>query len=515
MAKKKNQHQADFAHDPIEAARAAGAFIATADNPTGSPVLPEPNPLPAAAETASSAGLGATNGAELRTDPQQQSAPADRAPQAAKRAASRLGKLSFARVFFLALAVVLPAFILFNAPAAYKAFLSLTTMLRPFIIGAALAFLVKIPMNVLEHGLERILPSRFKKLKRPLALLLTLALIALLITLCLRLILPQIIQSVLTLEKNSQAFALKLAEYLEKNDLTAPYGEDIRNYMQGFNWQKLLEGLGDYLKQGSSAVLRQAISTTSAIATGTTNGIFALFFMLYVLVGKERLSRQGRRLLYAYLPEKQADNTLYVAQLLHDNFAAFIGGQFLDAVMIAAWSYLGVIIVGLPGLLIVPVIMGVTDLVPLIGPIVGTVLATLVVVIDSPLKALGLLIYLLIVQQIQGNVIYPKLVGDRLGLPAMWTLVAVSLGGSLLGIVGMWIFCPLFAVIYLLLDQDSQRKIDAKKIALEQKDGPTLLAVRHSNIEEHPEYCDIETEVSQVGSFFTKLKDKFKQRRAK
>ncbi len=418
----------------------------------------------------------------------------------------------FRQLFFISLALSLPLFLLYRSHYVYQGFLYLLTILRPFLIGGALAFLLKIPMNFIERRLLSHLPDPLKRFRRGLSMLAVIILLFISIGLTLSIILPQIVQAVVTLESKVKLFLHELSEQLEAHELTRGYAEQVDQWLSGLSWTQLIDNLTQYLKDGSSSLIKQAISTGNAIASGTTNAIFAFFFMLYVLSSKERLVRQGKRLVYSYLPEKRADQILYVGHLAHRNFSAFIGGQFIDAIMIAAWAYLGVLLIGMPRMMIVPVIMGVTDLVPLIGPIIGTFLSTLVVLIDSPIKAGIFFIYLLAAQQIQGNVIYPKLVGDRLGLPAMWTLVAVSLGGSLLGVVGMWLFCPLFAVIYTLLDLDTERRLYQRGIRIRQKNGAQLTAEAHAGIEQHPEYCELEIEepglLTKLGSLSQKFKKK-------
>ncbi|MDO5738312.1 MAG: AI-2E family transporter [Eubacteriales bacterium] len=416
------------------------------------------------------------------------------------------------RLFLMALIIAIPFFLVRNTGLFYKSFRTFLIIIRPFLIGSALAFLIKIPLNFAEKNVFSKLPGRLNRYKRAFSLLTTLILIILVLGFCMGIILPQIFNAVVSLEDKLRHFVKDLSHYLIQNELSANYGQQLREWVDKISWEQVINNLTSFLKDGSTNILKQAISTTGAIASGTTSAIFAFFFMIYVLTSKERLARQGKRLIYSYFSERRADQILYVSQLMHDNFSAFIGGQFLDAVMISAWSYIGVLIIGKPGLIIVPVIMGITDLVPLIGPIIGTFLATLVVLIESPVKALVFFVYLLLAQQIQGNVIYPKLVGDRLGLPAMWTLVAVSLGGSLFGIVGMWLFCPLFAVIYLLLDVDTDKRLRERGIQISKKQGVDIVAQELSGLDSHPDYCEVEFEepgvMHKLGEFIRKKRNK-------
>lgn len=412
--------------------------------------------------------------------------------------------------FFFCAGLIVLVFALMRSASLYKAFNSLLVILRPFIAGAALAFLVKIPMNLIEKKTAKFFKGKARAYRRPFALLVSLVLIIFLIALSLRLVVPQLITTVKTLEQRLPVFTNQIISWMKGIDLLEPMGLKIEEYFQTFSWSKTFQQIGDFLTVGKEGWVQKAISTTSAIASGATNSIFAFIFMIYVLLSKERISHQMRRLLYAYLPEKRADRTLYVSHLLHDDFVAFIGGQFLDAVMIAAWTYVGMLVFNIPYKIMITVIMGLTDLIPIIGPLIGTVITTLIILVDSPIQALIFFIYILIAQQIQANIIYPNLVGDRLGLPAMWTLVAITVGGSLLGIVGMWIFLPTFSVIYTLLDEQSQLRIRKKDIRLNDKRGDAIV---HRYRAEHNLKDEKEVDKPSLIDSFKKLQNKFRRKK--
>lgn len=412
--------------------------------------------------------------------------------------------------FFFCAGLILLVFVFMRSATVYRGFRTLLVILRPFIVGAALAFLVKIPMNLIEQKTGQIFKGKARVYRRPLALFLALVLIIFLLALSLRLVLPQLIATVKTLEQKLPLFTNQFIAWLKGIDFLRPMGERIEEYFRTFSWSRAFDQIGDFLTVGDKGWVQRAISTTSAIASGAANSIFAFIFMIYVLLSKERISRQMRRLIYAYLPEKRADRTLYVSHLLHDDFVAFIGGQFLDAIMIAAWTYVGMLIFNIPNKIMMAVIMGLTDLIPIIGPLIGTVITTLIILVDSPIQALIFFIYILIAQQIQANIIYPNLVGDRLGLPAMWTLVAITVGGSLLGIVGMWLFLPIFSVVYTLLDEQSQLRIRRKNIRLNDKRGDAI--VRRYREENN---LETEKEADKPGlvDSLKKLRDKYRRKK--
>lgn len=384
---------------------------------------------------------------------------------------SEINYLKPHKSFYKNLALIIFGAILFayiiNDFQSVKNFVSfILKLLSPFIIGGAIAFVLKIPMTFFEKKIfEKSNNDTLKKFKRPVSLLLSIFIMILAISLFLGLLIPQLIVSVQALEVRLPMAIEKILEFMQENPsinkILKPYYEDIMNAYNNISWDSLF----DYLKENllvrrNSEVVSKSLSIATSIVSGITNGVLAFVFSIYVLLDKERLNRQSQRLLHSVVGKEKGDYITHIFSLIHKNFFYFIKGQVTDAIIIGIMTFLSMSLLGLPYASMVSILIGFTDLVPIIGPMIGTVVGALFIVIESPSQALVFIIMMLVLQQIQGNIIYPKIVGDNLGLPSMWTIVATAVGGTLLGIVGMWIFIPSFAVIYALLGEFTARRLD-------------------------------------------------------
>ena len=215
------------------------------------------------------------------------------------------------------------------------------------------------------------------------------------------------------------------------------------------------------------------------MTSALVNTFLAIIFAFYSLGRKEVLARQGRRIVYSVLSEKSADRIIRIVRLSNTTFSNFISGQCLEAVILGSLFAIGMAILKLPYIALVSVIIGITALVPIVGAFIGCALGCLFILVDSPVQAVTFLVLFLVLQQIEGNLIYPKVVGTSIGLPGMWVLVAVSVGSELMGIMGMLVMIPLISVIYALLREFTQDRLDAKKIPdYKLKDHPPELRSR-------------------------------------
>ena len=195
--------------------------------------------------------------------------------------------------------------------------------------------------------------------------------------------------------------------------------------------------------------------------------VLALAFALYALVQKEKLILQAKKLLYAYVEEKKADKVMKVARTANTTFTNFISGQFIEALILGFLCMVGMLILGIPHAVTIGVMIAFTALIPIVGAIIGTVIGAILILPVSPIKAVVFVIFLLILQQIEGNIIYPKVVGSSVGLPGIWVLVAISIGGSLWGLVGILLSVPLFSVIYAVLGENVRERLKEKKLQVE------------------------------------------------
>lgn len=380
----------------------------------------------------------------------------------------------FWRLFLVLAALTLFFLLIWNIDWFWRNFLALLGMLTPFIVGAALAFVIKIPMNTIERQLiKNDWLCKRRGVTRVLSITLSLFFVIIFIVGIVTLVLPQIVQSVNMLVARMPALVAQVAEWMEGVEFLEPYADNVRSELGGFSWQLIAERIGSFLRSGAG-IFDNVITAVNSIMSGLTNTVIAFLFMLYVLAAKEKVCEHSRRLLYSFSKEKVADKTLYVFHIMHENFTAFVSGTVIGAIIAGALTFVAMVILRLPYPGMISVVIGVASLVPIIGSIVGVALGTIIIFIVSPLQALVFLVVVIILMQIEGNVIFPRLVGKAMGLPAMWTLLAISLGGSLLGILGIWFFVPLFSSAYTLLAEASAVRLKKKQIDLREKTGAEI-----------------------------------------
>lgn len=346
---------------------------------------------------------------------------------------------------------------------------SITGMFSPFILGAAIAFILNVPMRVVEKSLKFI---RNDGLRRTAAILLTLVLLVLTITGIILLLVPQITDTIQSLIPKLTEFFLRMetivVDFLESNPELLQWVSETTD-LQSLDWAGLIEKAATMLKDSVSVIAASAFSAVGGVTSAVVDLVIGLVFALYCLARKEILARQGRRILYAVLPEEFCDETIRVLRLTNSTFSNFISGQCLEAVILGCLFAVSMGIFKMPYIPLVSVLIAVTALIPLVGAFVGCFLGAFFILVNDPLQALAFIAMFLVLQQIEGNLIYPKVVGTSIGLPGMWVLVAVAVGGDLMGVAGMLIMIPISSVLYSLLrdftnGRVAERGIDPEKL---------------------------------------------------
>lgn len=345
-----------------------------------------------------------------------------------------------------------------------KVFLGTTFLigiLKPFIYGGAVAFVLNILMKFIEEKLlGRWRGKAAKKLKRPISMILSLLLITLLLAVVIGMVLPQIASTAAVIGKKIPTFmerAISEFEQLTKNDpIIAARLKELEEIE--INWDDIIENIIHFLKNGAGDMLNSTFSVAGNIISGIVNGVISFVFALYILAQKERLEGQGKRIISAYLPVRVGERIEEICSLLYKNFSSFITGQCLEAVILGAMFVISMTICGMPYALLVGVLISVTALIPIVGAFIGCAVGAFLILIDNPLQALWFIILFLVLQQIEGNLIYPRVVGNSVGLPSIWVLMAVSVGGSLFGVVGMLMFIPLMSTCYALLKESVDKR---------------------------------------------------------
>lgn len=333
--------------------------------------------------------------------------------------------------------------------------------LKPFIIGGAIAFVLNILMRKMEKLLFAKATGKFAKtMKRPISILVSLLLVVLVVALVFIIVLPQVGRTMKEIGMQIPIFLNEVYVWLEKQFVAYP---EILEQLQKleemeFDWNSIISSVAGFMTNGIGNVITSTVSVASSIVGGVVNVVIAFIFAFYILSQKEKLGNQFDRILSAYCKEPVYFYVKKVFSLLHKNFSSFIAGQCLEAVILGGMFFVVLTIFRFPYALLIGVLIAFTALIPIVGAFIGCAVGVFLIFMDDPVKALWFLILFLILQQLEGNLIYPKVVGNSVGLPSIWVLVAVSVGGSMMGVVGMLMFIPLVSTIYVLLKEDVNRR---------------------------------------------------------
>ena len=327
----------------------------------------------------------------------------------------------------------------------------------PLLIGFVIAFILNRPCNFFARIYERHFHPKMKKAARPLAVITAYVIFLAVITVLIWLVVPELVRSIETFINNFGTYAANMEELyyavVERFDLELLAETNLPTIVNE-NLSKLLSGALDMLTN----TLPHLITVTGAVVSGVVTAVLSLFFSVYMLFGGPRLVSQCRRLVVNYLPKKMVEPTLSVARLTADTFTRYISGQVIEACILGVLCFVGMCIFRFDYALLISVIIAVTALIPIAGAYFGAIVAAVLLVMIEPMQAVWFLVFLLILQQIEGNLIYPRVVGTSLGLPGIWVLAAVTVGGSLMGFAGLVAFVPITAVLYTLLKQNLRKR---------------------------------------------------------
>ncbi len=350
---------------------------------------------------------------------------------------------------------------------------SLLDILSPLLTGAAFAFIFNVPMSFLERKLFPPSPKRNgrrAKYVRPLSLLLTLVLIILVLMLLLLVIIPDLAASIVGLGATISDGINRAVQWAEEQFANNP---QIIEFLQelSVDWEKLLNTVVDFLRNDVGDMISSTISSTISAArilvSGVADFFVSLIFSIYILLQKEKLGVQFRKALYALLPKNGADRVKEVFSLSYRVFSSFITGQCTEAVILGFMFFLAMSLFRMPYALLVSCLISITALIPIVGAFIGCGVGVFLLLLISPVQALTFLIMFLVLQQIEGNLIYPHVVGSSIGLPSIWVLAAVSIGGSLMGVTGMLLFIPLTSVLYSLFRTFIYRRLRERKLRIQ------------------------------------------------
>lgn len=337
----------------------------------------------------------------------------------------------------------------------------------PFILGALLAFILNVPMRFFENKLSKL---KNEKVRRITAICLMLLSIAVVIAAVLLLLVPQIEDTVKNLINQLPDFFLGVTERVNQFMEEHPQIRDLLGLEQGHvgdEWKAVVETVMNALETSISSILGGAVDLVGSLATGIINAVFSIIFAFYCLARKETLARQGRKLLYSLLKEKYADEVVRILRMTNSTFSNFITGQSLEAVILGLLFVPAMAIFRMPYIPLICVVIAITALVPLVGAFAGCILGAFFILVNDPMQAVVFVIMFLVIQQFEGNVIYPKVVGESIGLPGMWVLLAVAVGGGLMGVMGMLLMVPFASVIYTLLREFTNKRVQQRSVPAE------------------------------------------------
>ena len=330
----------------------------------------------------------------------------------------------------------------------------------PFIFGAIVAFVLNVLVNFIERKLfGKVKKKTWLKIKRPLSITISVVLVIFIIVFIMNLLIPQL--------KNSVSLF---------TDSLPTYKEDIINIMNKFNLEETtikkasdyLDNFGkvitDYIKGNSKDVITVTTEVATSLIAIISKAVIAIVFAIYIIAQKETLKRQFNKLMSAYLKPRTVNRINTYASMSNTTFSNFVTGQCLEALIFGSLCFLGMLILRLPYATTIAVLLGFTALIPVFGAFIGTFLGAFLILMISPIKAIIFVVFILVLQQIEGNLIYPKVVGKSVGLPGIWVLLSVTIGASVGGILGMLIATPLCSLLYILLRQAVNDRINSNKI---------------------------------------------------
>lgn len=334
-------------------------------------------------------------------------------------------------------------------------------ILKPFLYGGAIAFVLNIPMRGIENKwLGGWRGKASDKLKRPVSMVITLVLITLVLAVVVGVVLPQMARTISEIGKKIPAFIQKIMEGfddLARNDSLLA-GQLNLPELKEIDWNSVLQNIMYFMRNGAGNMLGSTFNVAGSIISGVVNTAIAFVFALYILAQKEQLASQTSRLMAAYLPARARRKVRKVSTLLSQNFNNFIAGQCLEALILGLMFVVSMSIFRMPYAFTVGALIAVTSLIPIVGAFTGCAVGTFLILVNDPLQALWFLILFFVLQQIEGNLIYPRVVGNSVGLPSIWVLAAVSIGGSLFGVTGMLVFIPLMSTGYALIRENVKRR---------------------------------------------------------
>lgn len=337
------------------------------------------------------------------------------------------------------------------------------SILAPFIYGFVIAYILSIPMKYIENNVLSFLDKKNKfKLKRMLAVTITYVIAGVAIGIIFSILIPQLAESIMTLVENIPEYGASVENII--SDIVIKTNMDVSVVNELVND---FRNLSSYLANLAGTIVTSLFQFSAYITQYILNIVLGTIISIYILTSKEKFFAQGKKILYAFLPEKTVEYIITLTRTSNKIFIGFLGGKLLDSLIIGVICFISMSIMGMPYPLLVSFIIGITNIVPVFGPFIGAIPSIIIIFIASPIKALWFAIFVLVLQQFDGNILGPKILGNSIGVSAFWVIFAILVGNGIFGFVGMIIGVPLFAVIYTIITGIVEARLAKKGMPLD------------------------------------------------
>jgi len=332
--------------------------------------------------------------------------------------------------------------------------------LSPIVTGFSIAYVLNILMSFYERHYFTRYANRaiVQKSRTPVCVVAAILSFAAIIAVIIMLIVPELISCIKFLVSQIPPFINSL---LDNDFVTRIVPDDVLSSLASVNWQQIVSRVAQFVVSGVSTAAEALFSAISSVVSVIITAFISIIFSVYFMFSKQTLKNHSRRIIHSYLPRYE-NKIIHVFSVVNDCFHGFIVGQSLEAVILGVLSVVGMMIFGFPYPQMIGAFIGFTAIIPVAGPYIGTIVGAVMIMTVSPVKALLFILFIIVLQQIEGNLIYPKVVGNSIGLPAVWVLAAITIGGGIMGIFGMLIGVPIFASVYRLIREDVTKRENAE-----------------------------------------------------
>lgn len=341
-------------------------------------------------------------------------------------------------------------------PGLTGAFMTMIGAALPLLLGCVIAYALNILMSFYEKFyFTKTNNPRLIRSRRPVCMVGAAVTLLTIVVLVIGLVLPELFSCIQLIFSELPGFIKNVIKFAEESNVLS---EDLTKELAAIDWQSKMGQLVKMFTSGIGSVMDVLLKTFTSVFSGAVTTFMGIIFSIYLLMGKDRLKCQSMKVLHRYLPEKLNQKLLYVLRVLNDSFHRYIVGQCTEAVILGLLCTVGMLLLRFPYATMIGALVGFTALIPVAGAYIGAGVGAFMILMVSPLKAIGFLIFIAVLQQLEGNLIYPRVVGSSLGLPGMWVLAAVTVGGGLMGVAGMLLGVPVTAALYRIVKEDVSKE---------------------------------------------------------